>query len=124
MNDRRRRPVPESTVVYLEMTAPVRHDPSAWDDLMAATVRRLRGELRRSDSVGRYDTGILTLLSGVRADLGERVAQRILGALEAEPVQVSRGEFRLSADPVLAELEPGGRIDEAVARARGSGPAG
>jgi GGDEF domain-containing protein len=118
MKDRRSRPLPESTVVYLEVSAPQRHDPGTWDDLMAAAVRRLRAQVRRSDSVGRYDTGILTLLTGVRADLGEQVARRIAGALGAEPVQVARGEFRLMAEPRFAEVEPGGRLDDAVARAR------
>lgn len=117
MDERRARPSADVTVVYLELDGPRRGDPQAWDDAMAAAVRRLRGELRRYDAVGRYGDGILTLLSGVRAELGERVAARMVSALDLEPVETARGSFQLARASV-EPVEPGERIDDAADRAR------
>jgi len=120
MDERRSRPSSDVTVVYLELDGPRRDDPRTWDDLMAATVRRLRGGLRRGDSVGRYGDGILTLLTGVRAELGERVARRLVRSLDREPVEIARGSFQLAAEAVVEQVAPGERLDDAADRARSS----
>ena len=102
MEERRSLPSEDRTLVYLEVPGDARRR----DDLLADAVRRMRGELRRHDAVGRYGDGILALLSGVRAELGEQVARRVLDALELEVAAR------------IEEVAPGERLDDAAARAR------
>ena len=103
--DRRGVATDDTAVVFVALEGAERHDRTSWDDMLAAAVRRMRGELRRGDTVGRYGDGILALLSGVRGELGERVAQRMLASLDAEA--------RIRVDQVA----PGERLDDAATRA-------
>ena len=104
--DRRARPTEDTTVVYLSLAGAEEHDRAAWDDLLAAAVRRLRAELRRGDTVGRYGDGILALLSGVRGELGDKVASRMMSSLDTE------------AQATVEQVVPGERLDDAAGRAR------
>jgi GGDEF domain-containing protein len=108
MADRRTRPGSDTTLVYVELDGAERHDPRGWDDLLASTVQRLRVQLRRGDSVGRYGDGILTLLCGVHAQLGEQVARRMLESLD----------IPVAASAVVEEVAPGEGLDDAATRAR------
>ena len=114
--DRRAIATDDTTVVYVALEGDRRHDPRAWDDLLAAAVRRLRSEVRTGDSVGRYGDGILALLSGVRGELGPLVASRMVAALDG-PVESERGQARVAARASVEQVGPGERLDEAASRA-------
>jgi diguanylate cyclase (GGDEF)-like protein len=107
-----------------------RYGHAAGDAVLVAMAKRVAGQLRACDVLGRWGgEEFVTILAGASVDVVRATAERVRRAVEDDPVHVEGALIPVTASIGVAILEPRTetsarlvqRADEALYRAKGNG---